>query len=99
MLSTKASITLGYRFCFFCLRFLPMAQPAAQKPAGTAAGKIHHCLQLCFANMAPLWITQERGFFRKYGLDVQLVFIESGSTAVQSLISKDVAFAQMAERA
>ena len=48
------------------------------------------------ANMAPLWITQERGFFRKYGLDVQLVFIESGSTTVQSLISKDVTFAQMA---
>jgi NitT/TauT family transport system substrate-binding protein len=47
-------------------------------------------------NMAPLWITYERGFFRKYGLDVQIVFIESGSTAVLSLISKDVAFAQMA---
>jgi NitT/TauT family transport system substrate-binding protein len=47
-------------------------------------------------NMAPLWITQERGFFRKYGLDVQLVFIASGSTTVQSLVSKDVAFAQMA---
>ena len=46
--------------------------------------------------MAPLWITQERGFFRKYGLDVQMVFIESGSTTVQSLISKEVAFAQMA---
>ena len=47
-------------------------------------------------NMAPLWITHERGFFRKNGLDVQIVFIESGSTAVQSLINKDVAFAQMA---
>jgi NitT/TauT family transport system substrate-binding protein len=47
-------------------------------------------------NMAPLWITHDRGFFRKHGLDVQLVFIESGSTTVQSLISKDVAFAQMA---
>jgi len=43
-----------------------------------------------------LWITHERGFFRKYGLDVQLVFIESGTTTVQSLISKDVYFAQMA---
>jgi NitT/TauT family transport system substrate-binding protein len=48
------------------------------------------------ANMAPLWITQERGFFRKNGLDAQLVFIESGSTTVQSLISNEVAFAQMA---
>jgi len=47
-------------------------------------------------NMAPLWITHERGFFRKYGLDVQVVFIESGSTAVKNLVSKDVTFAQMA---
>jgi ABC-type nitrate/sulfonate/bicarbonate transport system substrate-binding protein len=39
-------------------------------------------------NMAPLWITHDRGFFRKNGLDVQLVFIESGTTAVQSLSSK-----------
>jgi NitT/TauT family transport system substrate-binding protein len=47
-------------------------------------------------NMATLWIGYERGFFRKYGLDVQPVFIESGSTTVQSLTSKEVAFAQMA---
>jgi NitT/TauT family transport system substrate-binding protein len=48
------------------------------------------------ANMAPLWVTHERGFFRKYGLDAQLVFIESGSTTVESLVSKNVSFAQMA---
>jgi NitT/TauT family transport system substrate-binding protein len=47
-------------------------------------------------HMAPLWITHDSGFFRKYGLDVQLVFIESGSTAAKSLLSKDVTFAQMA---
>jgi NitT/TauT family transport system substrate-binding protein len=46
--------------------------------------------------MAPLWITHDRGFFRKHGVDAQLVFIESGTTTVQSLISKEVAFAQMA---
>ena len=48
------------------------------------------------ANMAPLWITQERGLFRKYGIDAQIVFIESGSTTVQNLAAKEVAFAQMA---
>jgi NitT/TauT family transport system substrate-binding protein len=47
-------------------------------------------------HMAPAWIAQDRGFFQKYGLDVQLVFIESGSTAVKSLVSKDATFAQMA---
>ena len=46
--------------------------------------------------MAPLWITFDRGLFRKYGLDVNLVFIESGSTAAQGLATKQVAFAQMA---
>jgi uncharacterized protein YndB with AHSA1/START domain len=42
--------------------------------------------------MAPFWITQERGFFRNNGLDVQLVFIESGCTTVQSLISQRSSF-------
>lgn len=41
-------------------------------------------------NQAPLWVAQDQGFFRKNGLDVQLVFVESGSRLVQTLISGDV---------
>jgi ABC-type nitrate/sulfonate/bicarbonate transport system substrate-binding protein len=29
------------------------------------------------------------GFFRKYGLDVQLIFVEGGSLGVQTLVSGD----------
>ena len=47
-------------------------------------------------NMAPLWITYERGFFRKYGLNVELVLVEGGSKAAQSLAAGQVSFAQMA---
>jgi NitT/TauT family transport system substrate-binding protein len=47
-------------------------------------------------NNTTLWVTQEKGFFRKYGLDVQVVLIESGSTTAQSLISGDISFAHMA---
>jgi NitT/TauT family transport system substrate-binding protein len=65
-------------------------------PAENPPEKVIIAYSSVSANMAPLWITQERGFFRKNGLDVQLVFIESGSTAVKSLISNEVAFAQMA---
>jgi NitT/TauT family transport system substrate-binding protein len=61
-----------------------------------AAEKIVIAYSSISGNMAPLWITYERGFFQKHDLDVQLIFIESGSTAVKSLISKDIAFAQMA---
>ena len=74
--------------------------PGGTRPAEYAAERPLEKITIAYSsmsgNMAPLWITQERGFFRKYGLDVQLVFIASGSTTVQSLVAKDVAFAQMA---
>jgi len=76
--------------------FLPTALIAAESVPERPLEKVTIAYSSLSANMAPLWITHERGFFRKYGLDAQLVFIESGSTTVQSLTSKDVAFAQMA---
>jgi NitT/TauT family transport system substrate-binding protein len=69
---------------------------AAEGPAERPLEKVTIAYSSLSGNMAPLWITHERGFFRKYGLDAQLVFIESGTTTVQSLISKDVLLAQMA---
>jgi NitT/TauT family transport system substrate-binding protein len=47
-------------------------------------------------SQAPAWIAQDQGFFRKYGLDSQLLFIEGGSRTVQTLISGDVLAAQVA---
>src|SRR5215831_10606109 len=47
-------------------------------------------------NQAPSWAAYESGLFRKYGLDVQLIFIESGSRTIQTLISGDVVAAQAA---
>jgi NitT/TauT family transport system substrate-binding protein len=47
-------------------------------------------------SQAPGWMAYEGGFFRKYGLDVQLIFVESGSRIVQTLISGDVAAAAVA---
>jgi len=81
---------------FLLTIFLPVSPTTAQNTPERPLEKLIIAYSSVSANMAPLWITQERGFFRKYGLDVQLVFIESGSTTVQSLISKEVAFAQMA---
>jgi NitT/TauT family transport system substrate-binding protein len=75
---------------------LPHVLIAAESAPERPLEKVTIAYSSLSGNMAPLWITSERGFFRKYGLDAQLVFIESGSTTVQSLNSKDVAFAQMA---
>lgn len=81
---------------FFLLTILSVGSAAGQNIPERPLEKLTIAFSSVSANMAPLWITKERGFFRKYGLDVQLVFIESGSTTVQSLISKEVTFAQMA---
>jgi ABC-type nitrate/sulfonate/bicarbonate transport system substrate-binding protein len=31
------------------------------------------------ASQSPLWVAQDRGFFAKYGLDTDLIYISSGS--------------------
>jgi NitT/TauT family transport system substrate-binding protein len=81
---------------FMVAVLFPGIASAAESAAERPPEKIIIAYSSISGNMAPLWVTHDRGFFRKYGLDAQLVFIESGTTTVQSLISKDVAFAQMA---
>ena len=91
----QKTIGLAVLVCTLMILFVGIAN-AAEKLSNPPLEKITIAFSSISGHMAPLWITQDRGFFRKYGLDVQLVFIESGSTAVKSLISKDVGFAQMA---
>jgi NitT/TauT family transport system substrate-binding protein len=76
--------------------FLPIAADGAEKITESGRRTITIAYSSIAGNMAPLWIAHEGGFFRKYGLEARLVFIESGSSAVKSLVSTDVAFAQMA---
>lgn len=45
-------------------------------------------------NTLPLWIALDRGLFRKYGLDVEPVYIAGEPMLTQSLISGDIAAAQ-----
>lgn len=86
---------LARLICLLML-FLPRSARAAQNVMERPLEKVTIAYSSVSGNMASLWITYERGFFRKYGLDVQLVFIESGSTTVPTLISREVLFAQMA---
>lgn len=42
---------------------------------------------------APLWVTQEAGFFKKHGLTTDLILISGGSTIIQALLAQEIAFA------
>ena len=41
---------------------------------------------------APVWIAKEAGFFKKNGLNTQLVYMRGGVVATQALVSNDVSF-------
>lgn len=43
--------------------------------------------------MSSLWVAQEGGYFKREGLDVELLYIGGGSLLIQSMISRDVPFA------
>ena len=45
---------------------------------------------------APIWITKEVGFFKKNGLDVDLVFIPGGPTAAAALMAGEMQVVAMA---
>ena len=86
---------LFFVFLSGLLALLPVSTQEAEKP-GQPMEKIRIAYSSISGNMAPLWVTHERGFFRRYGLDVELVLVEGGSRAAQTLVSGDAALAQMA---
>lgn len=73
-----------------------VALPHATLAAERAVQKINVAYSSISGNVSPLWVTQDKGFFRKYGLDVQAVLIESGTTTAQALVAGDISFASVA---
>src|SRR5262245_9374761 len=69
----KKLVILPLLVCFFGLRAEPhAAETQVRFPLvyGAMSG-----------NTVPLWLAKEQGFFRKYGLDPQLIFIIAGRAA------------------
>ena len=58
--------------------------------AQTKFEKLHVGYSAQAGSLAPIWITKEAGIFRKHGLDVELLFIPGGPTAVAALLSGEV---------
>jgi NitT/TauT family transport system substrate-binding protein len=44
------------------------------------------------SSSAAYWVAKEAGIFRKYGLDVELIFINGSTRGIQSLIAGDLTF-------
>jgi NitT/TauT family transport system substrate-binding protein len=48
------------------------------------------------SNHFPAWMAKESGIFRKNGLDVQLVYLRGGTTAMMALLSRETPISEVA---
>jgi NitT/TauT family transport system substrate-binding protein len=78
------------------INFLHGPTIAAEPPGAQPPRRIAIAYSAISPSQSPAWVAYEQGLFKKYGLDVQLIFIEAGSRTVQTLVSGDVAAAQVA---
>jgi len=83
-------------FIFYILGLLSLGFPLAVNAADRPLEKIRIAYTGISGAQLPTWVAYEQGFFRKYGLDVQLIFVEGGSLGVQTLLSGDVTAAAVA---
>ncbi|HLH22894.1 MAG TPA: ABC transporter substrate-binding protein [Chloroflexota bacterium] len=74
---------------------------AAQAPtaAPTAPPSLEH-VRVAYATpsggFAAPWMAKEAGLFEKYGLDAEITYIASGPTMIQSLLSGEIRFGELA---
>ena len=46
------------------------------------------------SSSVPQWIAKETGLFKKYGLDIDLVFIDGSTRGIQALLAGDLSFTE-----
>lgn len=79
-------MTAAFRaFTLAALTQLIFCHPAAAQPLT----KIRIGYPSISSRQAQLWVAKDEGLFRKYGLDVELIFLRGGQVAVQALASGD----------
>jgi NitT/TauT family transport system substrate-binding protein len=71
-------------FALFAIHFVEFQSYAA------SAKKINMAYSTLGSLQTGVWIAEELGFFQKYGLDADLVYISSGPLVIQALIGGDL---------
>ena len=77
------------RWCFIVIFISSLPPFSAVSLAAEQGTKILLAHGAISNNVTPLWIAKEQGFYRKYGLDVDLIFIIAGR-ATQAMLAGQV---------
>lgn len=78
--------------CRLALAVFLLAAHAALAAQGGQLANVTIAYTSISPQYAPVWIAKEAGFFRKNGVNVQLVYMRGGVIATQALVSDDVNF-------
>ena len=70
---------------FLCFFVMPVKLADAQK-----LQRVRVALSTPTPHMAPLWVTKDKKFFDKHGLDVQMILVSGGSLVAQMLASGEI---------
>jgi ABC-type nitrate/sulfonate/bicarbonate transport system substrate-binding protein len=87
-MKSKLSFTVALLLCGVCLFF--NSPPSHGQSRGTTPVRVAY--SAVSAGIGVLWLTHEQGIFRKHGLDSNLVYIRSGTTATQALLAGEIQF-------
>jgi ABC-type nitrate/sulfonate/bicarbonate transport system substrate-binding protein len=71
---------------------------SVESQSASAPTKVVASYSAMNARVAPLWIAQDQGYFKKYGTDIDAVFIRTGPLQVASLVSDDTDIGYMVRR-
>jgi len=85
------------RIFWHTISFLATCQLFAVAPSlgQNRAPAIRTAYSALSAGIGTLWLTQENGYFRKHGLDSNLIYIRGGTTAVQALLAGEIQFGHL----
>lgn len=87
MASTSGWLAMVVRVIMFAT--VIFLNSSVESQSASAPTKVVGSYSAMNARVAPLWIAQDQGYFKKYGTDIDAVFIRTGPLQVASLVSGD----------
>lgn len=79
----------------FAVCLLQLLLIVAEVDAQSKPTPIRTAYSALSAGIGTLWLTHEDGYFRKHGLDSNLIYIRGGSTAVQAILAGEIHFGHL----
>ena len=76
-----------------CLRLVLLILLAMLAPGAGLSSRTHaHCLAGSTPSNTPIWVADQKGFFKKNGLNAEVISISASTIVIQALLTGEVDF-------